>query len=103
MGAFFGRDAEIAELTYALTTGNRRIVGVVGIGGQGKTALSLHVALQLEGKEFDSVVWATAADGKQLTLNELLNAIASVHNYPYEVQRRLLREKERIVRGRTLG
>lgn len=41
---FFGRTAEIIELTQSLTTPGARLITIVGPGGMGKTRLALEVA-----------------------------------------------------------
>ena len=45
LDVFVGREAQIAELTTALTHGTKALVhGLYGVGGLGKSALAVHVA-----------------------------------------------------------
>ena len=58
---FFGREKEIETLTTWLIEDRCRIVALLGMGGMGKTTLSIEFAKQI-GKRFDCVVWKSLRD-----------------------------------------
>ncbi len=60
-GALVGREAEIDSLATWLTSGNARLVSVVGPGGQGKTRVALAVADRLERHFADGVAFVSLA------------------------------------------
>jgi len=53
---FYGREAEQARLTEWLRDDGCRMIGVWGIGGQGKTTLAFQLCRQVT-QEFDAVIW----------------------------------------------
>lgn len=53
---FFGRELELTQLQQWVLTDRCRLVAVVGIGGMGKTALSIKLAEQIQA-EFDYLIW----------------------------------------------
>jgi len=53
---FYGRNDELRQLETWILDDRCRLVAVVGMGGMGKTALSLELAQRLE-PQFDRVVW----------------------------------------------
>lgn len=56
--SFYGRTAEMTELDQWITNDKCRIVTIVGIGGIGKTTLSIKVAQQVK-LHFSHVLWRT--------------------------------------------
>lgn len=97
VGGFVGREGEIGELIEQLE-GRWPLVCIEGIGGIGKTSLSIEVAHRtMERKYFDGAVWVSAKDWK-VTLNDLLNTVARVLEYeklaqlPEEEKRSMVRK-----------
>lgn len=87
---FVGRQAEKGRVYEALAS-RYPLVSIDGIGGIGKTSLALEVAYEclhasrdatiFDGKTtFAGFIWASAKD-RDLTLNDLLNAIARTLDY----------------------
>ena len=56
VGDFYGREAELAQLEQWIVKDHCRLVAVLGMGGIGKTSLSLKLAEQIQG-EFENVIW----------------------------------------------
>lgn len=54
--AFYGRDKEIFTIKEWLGRENCRLVAILGMGGIGKTALSIKIAQQVQDR-FDYVIW----------------------------------------------
>jgi WD40 repeat protein len=54
--SFYGREAELDSLKRWVIQDRCRLIAVLGMGGIGKTALSVKLAEQLQG-EFDYLVW----------------------------------------------
>jgi WD40 repeat protein len=53
---FYGRQAEIAQLQQWILDEQCRLISVLGMGGIGKTSLSVKLAQQLQ-SQFDRVIW----------------------------------------------
>lgn len=113
---FIGREREKARVHEALQS-RSYLVSIDGIGGIGKTVLALEVAHEClraskgEGPTdgiatFNGFIWTTAKD-RDLTLNDLLDAVARTLEYPGIAQqpveekriavRKLLQEKPYLV------
>ncbi|ELS33275.1 MULTISPECIES: NB-ARC domain-containing protein [Pseudanabaena] len=69
---FYGRSAELGILEQWVDRDRCRLVAILGMGGLGKTALSVKLAQHLQGK-FDFVVWRSLNNAK--TPSEMLVAI----------------------------
>ncbi|MEZ4709125.1 MAG: BTAD domain-containing putative transcriptional regulator [Caldilineaceae bacterium] len=77
VGAFFGREEEIARLQKLLFTDGSQIVAVLGMGGQGKTALAARVA-ELAADRYACVIWRSLLNAPPLAelLPTLLQTLA---------------------------
>jgi WD40 repeat protein/DNA-binding SARP family transcriptional activator len=65
IGAFYGRQAELAELEHWLVAGRCRVVAVLGMGGVGKTALAAKLTQGLA-SQFDFVIWRSLLNAPPL-------------------------------------
>jgi predicted ATPase len=102
---FFGRTAEIVELTQSLTNPAARLITIVGPGGMGKTRLALAVAqsildLQIQadltGNQKSSIKHPTYADGVYFVAlaplrapEHIVSAIAEAINLRFQADNRL--------------
>ncbi|EDX83921.1 hypothetical protein S7335_1618 [Synechococcus sp. PCC 7335] len=62
---FHGRSEELATLTEWIQVDRCRLVGILGMGGIGKSALSVKLAQQLQ-NEFDYVIWRSLRNAPPL-------------------------------------
>lgn len=62
-----GRDTQMAQLRTWLVKQPGRMVGIFGMGGQGKTTLAATFARSLDRGEFDRVLWSTLVNAKPWT------------------------------------
>ncbi|MBE8966762.1 pentapeptide repeat-containing protein [Nostocales cyanobacterium LEGE 12452] len=69
---FYGREAELTQLWQWVVSERCRLVGVLGIGGIGKSTISVKAALQMQ-TEFEIVVWRSLANAPPL--DELLSSL----------------------------
>jgi hypothetical protein len=65
VSVFYGRQAELAELKQWIVADRCRVVGVLGIGGVGKTALATRLAEQIK-DQFDYVIWRSLRNAPPL-------------------------------------
>lgn len=65
VSAFYGRDLELERLTQIVEQERCRLVVLLGLGGIGKTALSVKLAQQLESK-FEFVIWRSLRNAPSL-------------------------------------
>ncbi|MBE9127898.1 MULTISPECIES: NB-ARC domain-containing protein [unclassified Coleofasciculus] len=71
---FYGRTQELSQLEQWITIDNCKLVAIVGIGGIGKTALTLALTDRIQ-EEFDCLIWRSLVYEPSLLtlLDSLLN------------------------------
>lgn len=72
VSTFYGREAELAQLTGWITTDCCRLVSILGMGGIGKTALAIHLVQKIK-EQFDYVIWRSLRNAPPI--EEILNEI----------------------------
>ena len=96
--SFIGRERELTEITESL--GNTRLLTLIGVGGIGKTRLSLQVAAEML-DAFPDGVWfvelAPLADAQRVP-----QAVASVLGVKEEAGRPVIEALEKHVKDRQL-
>jgi len=68
---FYGRTEELAKLTQWIVQDRCRVVALLGMAGMGKTALSVRLAQDIQGK-FDYLIWRSLRKEPPPLLKELL-------------------------------
>ncbi len=76
---FYGREAELEQLVQWALGDRCRLIGIFGMGGIGKTALSIQLAQQLsQSVSFSHVIWRSLRNAPPLTdlLADLLQTLS---------------------------
>ena len=79
VSCFYGRQAELNQLMQWATGDRCRLIGIFGMGGIGKTALSIQLAQQLsQSFKFSHVIWRSLRNAPPLTdlLADLLQILS---------------------------
>jgi hypothetical protein len=77
VSTFYGRTTELTTLRQWILQDNCRLVGIIGIGGIGKTALSVKLAEQVQ-DHFTYVIWRSLRNAPPI--ETLLGDL--YHSYP---------------------
>ncbi|NJO79334.1 MAG: NACHT domain-containing protein [Cyanobacteria bacterium RM1_2_2] len=56
LGAFYGRDRELETLSQSILEHKVQVIGLLGMGGIGKTALAAKLVQRVQ-DQFDAVIW----------------------------------------------
>jgi WD40 repeat protein len=80
VSAFYGRDREIKTLEKWIITDNCRLITIIGMGGIGKTALSVKLAESVK-NEFDCLIWRSLRNATPVEelLRDLIGFLSSEH------------------------
>ena len=87
VSVFYGRTEELTTLKIWIQVDRCRLVGVLGMGGIGKTALAVKVAQQLQGR-FEYVIWRSLRNAPPLAtlLGELVPFLSTGQETAAEVK-----------------
>ncbi|NJR61689.1 MAG: hypothetical protein HC769_24345, partial [Cyanobacteria bacterium CRU_2_1] len=102
---FYGREAELTELKQWILIDRCRLVVLLGIGGSGKTTLSVKLAQRI-GEKFDRVVWRSLdnAPPLKMLLADLIQTLSNGRriDLPDNSKDRISRLLEYLTRYRCL-
>jgi SpoVK/Ycf46/Vps4 family AAA+-type ATPase len=78
VSVFYGRIHELTQITHWVVNERCRLVLILGMGGIGKTALSVKLAQEVQG-EFEFVIWRSLQSSPSLPhlLNQLIKFLSS--------------------------
>ncbi|MGF1677318.1 MAG: CHAT domain-containing protein, partial [Rivularia sp. (in: cyanobacteria)] len=85
VSTFYGRNQEICTLEKWIVTDNCRLITIIGMGGIGKTALSVKLAELVEDK-FDYLIWRSLRNATPVEelLSDLIGFLSSEHQIVLE-------------------
>ena len=77
VSVFYGRTEELATLKQWIVSDHNRLVGIMGMGGIGKTALAVKLGQQIQ-NEFEYVIWRSLrnAPTEETILGELVSFLS---------------------------
>ncbi|MGF1499942.1 MAG: NB-ARC domain-containing protein [Elainellaceae cyanobacterium] len=105
VSAFYGRADELATLRHWVVADRCRLIAILGMGGIGKTALSIKLAEQVQ-DEFEYLIWRSLRNAPPVleTLAELVNFLANQQEteLPASVDGRISRLLEYLRSSRCL-
>jgi WD40 repeat protein/DNA-binding CsgD family transcriptional regulator len=101
--AFYGREKELAELEQLILVDRCRLVALLGIGGIGKTSLSLKLFQQIQ-PQFERTVWQSLENAPPLKtiLLDLIRALSNGQETDVPERDRLSRLFEYVNQYRCL-
>ncbi len=84
---FYGRTSELATLEKWIQFDQCRLVGILGMGGIGKTALAVKIAQQLQ-EQFEYVIWRSLRNAPPLEtlLGELVSFLSEGQENEAEIK-----------------
>ncbi len=87
VSVFYGRTSELATLETWIESDRCRLVGVLGMGGIGKTALAVKIAQQLQ-EQFEYVIWRSLRNAPPLEsiLGELISFLSEGQENKAEIK-----------------
>ena len=87
VSVFYGRTEELATLEKWIHTDRCRLVSVLGMGGIGKTALTVKIAQQLQ-EQFEYVIWRSLRNAPplEILLGELIPFLSAGEKTPGEIK-----------------
>lgn len=92
VSSFYGREQELAQLSHWVVEEQCRVVSVLGLGGIGKSALTVSLMHQVA-PHFEVVIWRSLRDAPtcEALLDECLQILApqALHNVSINLERRL--------------
>ncbi|AFY62724.1 NB-ARC domain-containing protein [Synechococcus sp. PCC 6312] len=80
---FYGRQQEISILSQWIVQDRCRLVGILGLGGMGKTVLSIKLAQTVQ-DQFEAIIWRTVRNAP--TLKNLLEDIIPLLSHQQQIQ-----------------